>query len=88
MKQRTGLSDTTPEAERVLIELARAMPDAKKIDQVFELIETVRRFGMIGLRSRYPEASEEELRKRMAAIVFDRETVIEVYGWDPEIEGY
>lgn len=88
MKQRTGLSDTTPEAERVLIELARAMPDAKKIDQVFELIETVRRFGMIGLRSRYPEASEDELRKRMAAIVFDRETVVEVYGWDPKIEGY
>jgi hypothetical protein len=26
MKQRTGLSDTTPEAERLLIELARAMP--------------------------------------------------------------
>jgi hypothetical protein len=88
MKQRTGLSDTTQEAERVLIELARAMPDAKKIDQVFELIETVRKFGMMGLRSRHPEASEDELRKRMAALVFDRETVIEVYGWDPRIEGY
>lgn len=88
MKQRTGLSDTTPEAEKVLIELARAMPDARKIDQVFELIETVRRFGLIGLRSRYPGASEEELRKRMAALVFDRETVVEVYGWDPKIEGY
>ena len=88
MKQRKGLSDTTPEAERVLIELARAMPDAKKIDQVFELIETVRRFGMIGLQSRYPEASEDELKKRMAALVFDRETVLEVYGWDPRVEGY
>ena len=88
MKQRTGLSDTTPEAERVLIELARAMPDARKIDQVFEMIEMVRRFGMIGLRSRHPRASEDELKKRMAAIVFDRETVIEVYGWDPKIEGY
>jgi hypothetical protein len=88
MKQRTGLSDTTPEAERLLIELARAMPDAKKIDQVFEIIETVRSFGMIGLRSRHPHAPEDELKKRMAAIVFDRETVVEVYGWDPKIEGY
>jgi hypothetical protein len=79
MKQRTGLSDTTPEAERVLMELARAMPD---------LIDTIRKFGMIGLRSRYPEASDDELKKRMAAIVFDRETVVEVYGWDPKIEGY
>lgn len=88
MKQRTRLSDTTPEAERVLIELARAMPDARKIDQVFEMIETIRMFGMAGVRSRHPGASEEELRKRMAAIVFDRETVIEVYGWDPKVEGY
>jgi hypothetical protein len=88
MKQRTGLSDTTPEAERVLVEMARAMPDARKIDQVFDLIEAIRRFGMIGLRNRHPEASEEELKKRMAAIVFDRETVVEVYGWDPGIEGY
>jgi len=64
------------------------MPDGKKIDQVFELIENVRSFGMAGLRSRYPEASEEELKKRIAALVFDRETVIEVYDWDPKIEGY
>ena len=88
MKQRTGLSDTTPEAERVLIELARGTPDAKKIDQVFQMIESVRSFGMIGLRSRHPHASEDELKRRMAAIVFDRETVVEVYGWDPKIEGY
>ena len=88
MKQRNGLSDTTPEAERVLIELARATPDARKIDQLFEIIETVRRFSMSGLRTRHPGASEEELRKRMAALVFDRETVIQVYGWDPKIEGY
>lgn len=88
MKQRSGLSDTTPEAERVLIEIARAMPGPKKIDQVFDLIELVRSFSMAGLRSRHPEASEEELKKRLAALVFDRETVIEVYGWDPKIEGY
>jgi hypothetical protein len=88
MKQRTGLSDTTPEAERLLIELARAMPDARKIDQVFEMIETIRTVGMAGVRSRHPGASEEESRRRMAAIVFDRDTVVEVYGWDPKIEGY
>jgi hypothetical protein len=88
MKQRTGMSDTDPEAERVMIELARAMPDWKKIEQVFSMIETARAFAMSGLRSRYPEASEEELKKRLAALVFDRETVIKVYGWDPKLEGY
>ena len=88
MKQRTGLSDTDPETERVMIELARAMPSWKKIEQIFSTIEAARSMSMAGLRSRYPNASEEELKKRLAALVLDRETVIEVYGWDPEIEGY
>jgi hypothetical protein len=88
MKKRMGLSDTDPETERVLIELVRAMPDGKKIQQIFELIETTRAWAMVGLRSRYPHASEEELKKRLAALVFDRETVIKVYGWDPKVEGY
>ncbi|MGA9770882.1 MAG: hypothetical protein WBV94_17710 [Blastocatellia bacterium] len=88
MRQRAGISDTDPEAERKIIELARAMPDWKKIEQVFLLIETTRALSMAGLQERYPQASEEELKKRLAALVLDRETVIKVYGWDPEIEGY
>jgi hypothetical protein len=88
MKQRTGLSDTDAETERVMIELVRAMPDWKKIEQIFSMIETTRALSMAGLRERYPEASEEELKKRYAALVLDRETVIEVYGWDPEVEGH
>lgn len=88
MKQRMGLSDTDPETERVLIELVRATPDGKKIQQIFDSIETTRAFAMAGLRSRYPQASDEELKKRLAALVFDRETVIKVYGWDPGVEGY
>lgn len=88
MKQRMGLSDTDPETERMLIELVRATPDGKKIQQIFESIESTRALAMAGLRSRYPQASEDELKKRLAALVFDRQTVIKVYGWDPEIEGY
>ena len=88
MKQRTGLSDTDPETERVMIELARATPDWKKIEQVCAMIETTRALAMAGLRERYPNASEEELKKRLAALVLDRETVIEVYDWDPAVEGY
>ena len=88
MKQRTGLSDTDPETERVMIELARATPDWKKIEQIFSTIEAARSMSMAGLRKRYPNASEEELKKRLAALVFDRETMMEVYGWDPKIEGY
>ena len=88
MRQRTGLSDTDSETERVMIELARAMPSWKKIEQIFATIEAARSMSLAGLRSRYPNASEAELKKRLAALVFDRQTMIEVYGWDPKIEGY
>jgi len=88
MKQRTGLADTDPEMERVMIELARTTPDWKKIEQVCAMIETTHALAMAGLRERYPNASEEELKKRFAALVLDRQTVIEMYSWDPEVEGY
>lgn len=85
---RLGLEDTSPEAERVLIELARATPVWRKFEQVAETTETCRAFAMAGLRKRYPKASEEEIHRRLAALVLDRETVIRVYGWDPKVEGY
>ena len=88
MKSRLGLEDTQPDAERVLIELARATPVWRKFELVAETTETCRAFAMIGLRKRYPHANEEDLRRRIVALVLDRETVIRVYGWDPKIEGY
>ena len=80
--------DTDEETERVLIEITRAMPDWKKCRQIFSLIETGRQLALTGLRERYPLAGEAELKKRYAALVLDRETVMQVYDWDPEIEGY
>jgi hypothetical protein len=87
-KSRLGLDDTSSDAERVLIDLARATPVWRKFEQVAETSETCRAFAMAGLRDRYPEASEEELRRRLAALVLEREVVIRVYGWDPKVEGY
>ncbi len=80
--------DTDEETEQVLIRMNRAMPDWKKCQQIFSLIETGRQLALAGLRERYPNADEEELNKRYAALVLDKETVIKVYGWNPDIEGY
>jgi hypothetical protein len=88
MKKRASVLDTDPETERVLIELTRAMPDWKKLRQIAALSEGCRRLTLAGLRDRYPNASAEELRKRFAALVLDRETVIKMFEWDPEVEGY
>jgi len=82
------VSDTKPEAEKVLIELLRKAPPWRKAEMVSEMVQALRKLSMTGLRMRYPTASPAELRRRMAALWLDRETVMRVYGWDPEKEGY
>jgi hypothetical protein len=87
-KRRSAVLDTDPATERLLTELAQNTPIWKKFKQVGALNRMTRAFAMAGIRQRYPEATEEEVRRRLAAVLFDRETVIKVFGWDPEIEGY
>lgn len=79
-------SDTDEKTERVLIELLRTSPAWKKLDQVEELTETSRQLTLSALRKRHPQASEQELRLKLAALLFGRETVIRAYGRDPEAE--
>ena len=81
-------ADTDEATERKLIELTRQMPDEKKLRILFSQIETGRQLALAGLKNRYPKALQEELKKRYAALVLDRETVMKIYGWDPEKEGY
>jgi hypothetical protein len=84
----TELQDTTPEAERVLIELTRRAPVWKRAEQLSNLIHTRRILILADLRRRYPNAGADELHQRMAARLLPREDVIRIFGWDPEKEGY
>ena len=82
------LQDTTPEAERVLIELTRRAPVWKRAEQLSNLIHAHRVLILADLRRRYPQANAEELRKRMAARLLPLEDVIRLFDWNPEEEGY
>jgi hypothetical protein len=83
------LSDTPPEVRKVLIEGYRRMSPQEKMRRVLDLNRTVEAMAAARLRRDYgPELSERELRLRLTALRLDRETMIEVFGWDPEVEGY
>lgn len=88
MRRQERIQDTDAEAHRLLIELARRTPVWKKFAQVAATTETCRAFARAGIRRRYPNATPDEIKRRLAAVVLDRHTVIKVYGWDPEKEGY
>ena len=82
MRNRAAVLDTDPEIERALIEEARAMQPWEKIKRMAELTEAHRQQLLTGLREKYPEVSEEELRMRFGIIWLGPEIVKKVYGWE------
>jgi hypothetical protein len=77
--------DTTPEALEVFIELHRKMTPGERVAHIFEMAEFMEGLQRSSVRSMYPEADEREVFLRVAARRLDRETMIKVYGWDPEL---
>ena len=72
--------DTRPEAEAVLIKLLRQAPPWRKLHMVGQLNQTVRTLALSGLRQRYPEATDQELRRRLADLLLGPELAAQVYG--------
>ncbi len=77
---RTQSPDTSPEAERVLIELLRRTPPWRRLQLADQMSRTARELSMAGLRMRFPGAGEAELRRRFADIHLGPELAARVYG--------
>lgn len=75
--------DTNPKIEKVLISMIRDVPPWKKGQQVSRMTQACRQLALAGLRDRYPHASEEELRRKLAVLWLGKELAAKVYGWDP-----
>jgi hypothetical protein len=81
--------DTPPEIEEIVLERYRQMTPQEKIAIVQGLNRTVMLMALAGIRMRHGTGlPEREVQLRLAALWLDRETMIKVYGWDPEVEGY
>jgi hypothetical protein len=81
-----SLSDTSKDAEAILIEGYRKMSPLRKLERVFDLSETLRRLSRQRIIDQYgPGLSERDIQIRLAAVYLDRETVIAVFGCDPDV---
>ena len=76
----SGRTDTRPDAERVQIELMRQAPSWRKLELLGQLNQTVRLLAVSGLRQRYPDATDRELRRRLADLLLGAEMAARVYG--------
>jgi hypothetical protein len=85
----TQSADTDSEAEALQIELYRQMSPRERLERVAAANRAVREMACARLREKYgDDLDEREKFLRLASLRLDRETMIEVYGWDPEEEGY
>jgi len=82
-----GMLDTTPEAEAVYVRLIRAMSPEQKLRRISDLTCTVRALALSGLRHDFPDASEADLHRRLAARVLGPEIARRAYNWDVLKEG-
>ena len=80
--------DPDRKAERARMEAVRRMPIWKRAERWNALNQARRELILAVLRNRYPQADEQELRKRLAARTLPREIVIHMFDWDSEKEGY
>jgi hypothetical protein len=76
----TLYSDTDPQVEALQISLLRQMPPWRKLEMMAELNATARSLARSGLRQRYPKASEVEINRRLAALLYGEELARKAFG--------
>lgn len=72
-------SDTPLEVERLQVARWREMSPAEKAGVVADLTDCVRELSLAGIRSRHPDATDEECRLRYALITLGPSLAYKVY---------
>ena len=81
-------SDTSPAAERIIIDGYRRMSPVEKLEQVAALNRALVMLSTARLRAQYGAAmSPRELRLRLAALWLEPETMRTIFHWDPAVHG-
>lgn len=78
--------DTSASADRMQFDILRRMSPQQRLALMTELTLTAQRLAFLGLRSRYPDATDDEIWLRLAAHRLGAERVAKIYGWRPDDE--
>jgi hypothetical protein len=77
-------ADTDPRSLARYRERLRALGPAGRLEIAAGLSRGVRDLAEAGVRRRHPGASEEEIRCRLAALLYGREVAARLFGRVPE----
>lgn len=73
-------SDTHPKIESLQIQFWRQASPTQKMHMLAQLNASARTLALAGLRTRYPQAGEAELRRRLAGLLLGEELARKAYG--------
>jgi hypothetical protein len=76
-------SDTAAQILRNQWEMTRRVPTSTRLILALELTQLGRKLILADLHHKFPEADEQEIRRRFIARLMPRGEVIRVYGFDP-----
>jgi hypothetical protein len=79
-------SDTHPKMEALQIELWRQASPTRKMNMLAQLNASARLLALTGLRTQNPDASDAELRYKLAVLILDEDLARKVYGEFPHAE--
>ena len=82
------LSDTSPDAQRFLVEGYRRMSPTEKLRRVESMNRTLAQLQRARIRQQYGDIPEEEMRMRLGALRLGRDLMIRIFGWDPDEKGW
>ncbi|HEU4556197.1 MAG TPA: hypothetical protein VFS20_00060 [Longimicrobium sp.] len=64
------------------------MTPTQKLQRVESLNRALVLLQKARIRAEYGDISDEEMRMRLGALRLGRETMIKVFGWDPDEKGW
>ncbi len=71
--------DTHPKMEALQIELWRQASPTRKMNMLALLNASARRLALAGLRAQYPQATQAELRRKLADMILGEALAHKVY---------
>lgn len=81
-------SDTPQSVDEFVADRWRGLSASQRFELVAALNESCEQMAAAGVRLRHPSAGEGEVQRRVVALRLGRDLMIDVYGWDPDIEGW
>lgn len=76
------MTDTSPEAKRIQLDLIRRMTPSQRLTRFCELMDAVEGMQKAGIRRQHPNISDHEMLMRLALRRIGPELTKKVYGWE------